>query len=683
MNWIWLEHQENNSFAEFELPFFYREGVIELRISADYQYAAYIEEQVVSFGQCADLPEYKCVNRADLTPYVKPGKNILCVVAWHMGVDHSVCRTMTAGVAFEIIGNGQVIAQSDRTTRCRPARGYRGGDQITSQLGMGVDYDFCAEVAPWETAREVSTIFTEVGRPIKNTVIGETCASKIIAQGIFQYRGGNTSAERMQNAWLSTLRFGEMTGKDRSTADTLTSPLTFAANGGDGLFVIADLGRETCGHLSLCVSVKHPCTMLLGWGEHLSDLRVRTYVGGRNFGMKIDLQAGENRLDDDLLRLGCRYLCIYAETDQICVTQLGIREVGYPFCFPEKDFGDRLLNAIYETGRRTLYLSSHEHYEDCPWREQALYGMDSRNQMLFGYGAFEEYDYPRANLMLIARSQEASGLIPLTAPARMSITIPSFTAYWLIAIAENAEVDYNEPFLREIMPGAKRGLSALLAQERAYGLSVVTEPHGWNFHEWAEGLDGGVIFRDKPIAEMGDAGLTALTVIAARKLATLQEMLGDMVQAEEYRSAADRLTAALECYYDEARGQYASYLKENVKQGYHEYIQALILLAGGVPKERVAALCARLKSPLAHDLIPATLSTLQLKYQALIEQGDAMEYCVEDVVRIFGKMLFEGATAYYETELGEADFGDAGSLCHGWSAVGCWVLDKYQKHQKE
>ena len=50
---------------------------------------------------------------------------------------------------------------------------------------------------------------------------------------------------------------------------------------------------------------------------------------------------------------------------------------------------------------------------------------------------------------------------------------------------------------------------------------------------------------------------------------------------------------------------------------------------------------------------------------------------MENVAEIFGKMLYAGATSYWETERGEADFNDAGSLCHGWSAVACYVLDKY------
>ena len=32
-------------------------------------------------------------------------------------------------------------------------------------------------------------------------------------------------------------------------------------------------------------------------------------------------------------------------------------------------------------------------------------------------------------------------------------------------------------------------------------------------------------------------------------------------------------------------------------------------------------------------------------------------------------MLDAGATTFWETELGAEDFGGAGSLCHGWSAL--------------
>lgn len=72
-----------------------------------------------------------------------------------------------------------------------------------------------------------------------------------------------------------------------------------------------------------------------------------------------------------------------------------------------------------------------------------------------------------------------------------------------------------------------------------------------------------------------------------------------------------------------------------------------------------------------------TLAALPMLYDAVMATDGDIGWCVENICSVFGKMLFSGATSYWETENGEADFNDAGSLCHGWSAVGCYVFDKY------
>ena len=43
----------------------------------------------------------------------------------------------------------------------------------------------------------------------------------------------------------------------------------------------------------------------------------------------------------------------------------------------------------------------------------------------------------------------------------------------------------------------------------------------------------------------------------------------------------------------------------------------------------------------------------------------------------FGAMVSRGATTFWETDLGHADFHNAGSLCHGWSAVPIYLYGKY------
>ena len=70
------------------------------------------------------------------------------------------------------------------------------------------------------------------------------------------------------------------------------------------------------------------------------------------------------------------------------------------------------------------------------------------------------------------------------------------------------------------------------------------------------------------------------------------------------------------------------------------------------------------------EMIAATLSMRAFLYDALLSFGDKhKEYILSDIKEKYKKMLNAGATTFWETEKGAADFDGAGSLCHGWSAI--------------
>ena len=59
------------------------------------------------------------------------------------------------------------------------------------------------------------------------------------------------------------------------------------------------------------------------------------------------------------------------------------------------------------------------------------------------------------------------------------------------------------------------------------------------------------------------------------------------------------------------------------------------------------------------------------KYDALLKT-DREKYktvILEEIRQTYKKMLDEGSTTVWETIKGGSDFGNAGSLCHGWSAI--------------
>ena len=73
-----------------------------------------------------------------------------------------------------------------------------------------------------------------------------------------------------------------------------------------------------------------------------------------------------------------------------------------------------------------------------------------------------------------------------------------------------------------------------------------------------------------------------------------------------------------------------------------------------------------------------TLSMTIYKYQALIGfDKDNIEYVLKDIDKMWGYMLFNNATTFWETIKGADDFGGAASLCHGWSAIPAYFYKKY------
>lgn len=231
MKWIWIDNKQdevNPQFVEFLAEFDVTSNAkTKLKISADYRYVAYLNGAFVGNGQYADLPEHKSVDKFDISHFVQNGKNTLTVVAWHMGQDFSVCRTMAAAVAFEVTSNGKKVASSSGKTLCRIAPYYANGDLVTPQIGQGYNLDFTAKLPTFGNAVVVNTGFVAEPRPVPNLVVSSPTVSTVVAQGVYKLNGGNTVAERMQNAWLRTLQFAEMTGKNRVTCSKILQPLSF------------------------------------------------------------------------------------------------------------------------------------------------------------------------------------------------------------------------------------------------------------------------------------------------------------------------------------------------------------------------------------------------------------------------------------------------------------------------
>jgi hypothetical protein len=106
-------------------------------------------------------------------------------------------------------------------------------------------------------------------------------------------------------------------------------------------------------------------------------------------------------------------------------------------------------------------------------------------------------------------------------------------------------------------------------------------------------------------------------------------------------------------------------------------VQALAFFCGAA-KEEKAQKCLELIK--ADNLYPCSLSMTIFAYEALLDYScDNLEFVIKDIEAIWSKMVCAGADTFWETAKGSSDLGNAGSLCHGWSAVPVYIFGKYLK----
>ena len=666
--WIWITNDNNKDqyvhfFKDFDVNCI--EEII-LKIAIDTNYTAYINGKLAAFGQYADFPHYKVYDSIDITKFIKKGKNRLAICGYYCGEDFMTCYKGNAGLIFEITENGNILSSSDSNTKCRLATDYISGKQIkiTGQL----NYSYCYDMNGYDgwnkedfnfnnfcSAQIISDISKDLHiRPIKKLILGKRADSKLIKSGSYEYCGGKTEAEKQQKA------------------DILFSNINdnkISVNNG-GVYALYDLGQEEVGFLNIKIKIKKSCKISIGYGEHITDGRVRTYIHGRNFAVEYIAKEGEQEFLNTFLRFGCRYLQIFAETNSIEIEYLTICPAFYPLQINEFKVNNSLRQQIYDVSIRTLQLCMHEHYEDCPWREQGLYTMDSRNQMLCGYYAFSEKEFARASLKLIGLDNCKDGLLSICYPSNIDLKIPSFSLYYFIQMREYIEYSNDLSLAREIFPKLELILNTFIIKlNKDFNLVPLFSGNKsfWNFYEWQEGLCGNLYEEDE---EGYDVILNSLLSLALQNMIIISKALKKEDNILKYDKLILDINEAInKHFYDNKKGIFKTDLSNNQKT-YSVLANSLVILCGAANCEKQIKIAQMLEQNNS-DIIDVTLSMSCFKYDALLktDKEKYASYVLSDIDKKYEYMLKMGATSFWETIKGESDFDGAGSLCHGWSAI--------------
>ena len=731
-----------NSYVEFVQEFEVEgEGAVSLRLGCDSRAAVYVNETLVGLALFDGTQTICTYETFDLgapgEDVLVKGTNVLRVVVYYQGQVSNHYTPRRPELIFQVEQSVSDTATKDVSgsgphTRSRILESYQQGAAPTNQMGFNWSYDAGKALPDFAPVKvyEADSAGHYRAREIKRQVLMDRAPAKLIAQGLFK----PDESGRMERDFLSSRNYEEIFAETQlrttrldekicSSMKTAAEELAQASGQkqekeplydrttriSEPYYLLFDLGEESTGLLDLEFTAPAGTLLKISWGEHLEALRTRSHIGNRTFQSTYVCKEGYQHFIHYFNRLGLRYLELHvypaeerldvsgdipiteaqgqAKTAEIIWHYAGIR----PLMYPVAELGgfsckDALHQKIYDTAVRTLWLCMHEHYEDCPWREQALYSMDSLNQTLCGYYCFGEWEFARGSLRILGESMEEDGFLQIAPPGSMDITIPYFSFQWVLALRDYLYFTKDRQFVEEMWIYVERLVHKRLETLEDGLLPVPLGEKYWHFYEWSDGLDG--------LVEQGCKGLPAdaprrvdapfqLTFILM--LQAVCDMAG-LLQKEELQQQLKETIGQMQAathilFFSKERDAYLTYADERDGQWYlreeapKELVQAWAVLAGIVPLEKEAPLLETLAK---NRYQGATLSMLRFKYEALLTRPEQYaEVVFDDIAARWGKMLYQGATSFWETEDGASDFGHAGSLCHGWSAMPVYFYYAY------
>ncbi len=158
--WVWhagardAYHDYHRFRQEFAAP---KSGPVRLLITADANYQAWLNGQVIGHGPAKSAAGRRSVDTYDVTGLLQPGVNSLEVLVLGLGIGNMTYCPGEAGLIFEVQAAGRTVVASGTRTRTRP-EAARQRPTVRRWILPGVeDVDSTAKGGAWRAATVVAS----------------------------------------------------------------------------------------------------------------------------------------------------------------------------------------------------------------------------------------------------------------------------------------------------------------------------------------------------------------------------------------------------------------------------------------------------------------------------------------------------------------------------------------------
>ncbi|MCF7863328.1 MAG: alpha-L-rhamnosidase N-terminal domain-containing protein [Kiritimatiellales bacterium] len=431
-----------------------------------------------------------------------------------------------------------------------------------------------------------------------------------------------------------------------------------------------DLGEQCCGYFEFNIKADEGVIVDLNAIEYIRADGVLQHVQAYNRnGLRYITKQGVNRFTS-LKRRSGQYLFVTLRNQKTPVEIKSLRIIESTA--PVEASGsfacnDPMLNKVWKISERTLQLCMEDTFTDCPLYEQTLWIGDARNEALYAFTAYANFDVSARSLEIGAQSLEHFPIVGCQVPSSWDCILPAWSFLWGMHVWEHYFYSGDLRFLRKIWPAVQQNIDGAFGLLDKNGLFSGTF---WNLIEWA------------PIDESHATVLhnNMLLVGALRAAEKCAEALKDGPALKTLSTRRKKLVSAINKTWSDAKSSYPDSIHEDGKPSPKTCQQTAMLsvMCDVVPKNKKEAVRANLLNPPKEMTTVGAPFAMQFMYEALEELGEP-DAILASIRAGFQPMVDAGASTVWETFAGSTCSPKGfptRSHCHAWSSSPIYFLNR-------
>jgi len=595
------------------------------KIAVDTKYWLWVNgKQIIFEGglKRGPNPDDTYYDEADLTKFLRKGKNNISILTWFFGKDgFSHKNSGKAGLLFQCIdkdieiisdGSWKVLTHPSFGTCGKPMPNYRLAEsslKYDARTDPGEWYSDNFDVSGWKNCVEIGI------PPVKPW-------NNLQLRPIPQWKNYGLNNYRNKNKF------------------------PFIADGG---VIVCELPANM--QVTPYLSIEAEAGQVI-------DIRTDDFNGGGEPNVRAEYITKKGGQDFECYGWMNGHKILYTIPNGVKVLKLMYRQTGFNTEFAGSfKSNDEFLNNLWKKAQRTLYITMRDNYFDCPDRERALWWGDAVNEggeayyalsvsshSLFRKGMYELINWQRQDSVIFSPVPAGNWKTELPSQMLASVGYAGFWNYYL----NTGDV---KP-LKDLFEGIKKYLAKYKLKEDG---TVVYRPGDWAWGDWGDNVDVMLLENE-------------WYYYALRGAYEMAGAIGNKKDSIDFRGRADKFKAA----FNKAFWNGTEYRHVEYKKLTDDRAQALAVVSGLAEKEKFEPVFKVLQST-------EFASPYMEKYvlESLFIMGK-VEYGIERMKKRFGPMVNnkEYTTLFEGWGIGKEGFG-GGTYNHAWSGGGLTILSQY------